>query len=124
MAKTALDLGAHWLNFIDEKVKSGRYASADEVVRDALKGLEDQDRKLADVLLQIDEGRKQAKAGVFVDDDFLDHLIEADVEVALADFGADETVAFGQGRCGNAGQREGGQAIQPLGRQTQHGDGM
>ncbi|PYB71338.1 type II toxin-antitoxin system ParD family antitoxin [Rhizobium wuzhouense] len=80
MAKTALDLEAHWLNFIDEKVKSGRYASADEVVRDALKGLEDQDRKLADVLRQIDEGRQQAEAGVFVDDKFLDGLIEADVE--------------------------------------------
>ncbi|PLK71020.1 type II toxin-antitoxin system ParD family antitoxin [Rhizobium sp. TH135] len=81
MAKTALNLGAHWLNFIDEKVKSGRYASAEEVVHDALKGLEDQDRKLADVLLQIDEGRQQAKAGVFVGDDFLDRLIETDVEV-------------------------------------------
>jgi antitoxin ParD1/3/4 len=53
MAKTALDLGDHWERFIDDQVKSGRYASADDVVRDALKGLQDQDRKLADVLQQL-----------------------------------------------------------------------
>lgn len=80
MAKTALDLGYHWERFIDDQVKSGRYASADDVVRDALKGLQDQDRKLADVLQHIDEGRQQAENGQFADDDFLDRLIEAEIE--------------------------------------------
>jgi antitoxin ParD1/3/4 len=80
MAKTALDLGDHWERFIDDQVRSGRYASADEVVRDALKGLQDQDRKLADVLQQIDRGRKQAENREFAADNFLDRLIEAEVE--------------------------------------------
>lgn len=80
MAKTALDLGDHSESFIDDQVKSGRYAPADDVVRDALKGLQDQDRKLADVLQHIDEGRQQAENGQFADDDFLNRLIEAEVE--------------------------------------------
>ncbi|MCZ8179491.1 MAG: type II toxin-antitoxin system ParD family antitoxin [Rhizobium sp.] len=80
MAKTALDLGDHWERYIDDQVRSGRYASADDVVREALKGLQDQDRKLADVLQQIDWGRQQAECGKFADDDFLDRLIEAEVE--------------------------------------------
>lgn len=79
MAKTALDLGAHWESYIDEQVRSGRYASADEVVRDALKGLEDQDRKLAALRREIDEGRRQAERGEFAEDDFLDRLLEADI---------------------------------------------
>jgi antitoxin ParD1/3/4 len=80
MAKTALDLGDHWERYIDDQVRSGRYASADEVVREALKGLQDQDRKLADVLQQIDRGRQQAEGGQFADEDFLDRLIETEVE--------------------------------------------
>jgi antitoxin ParD1/3/4 len=80
MAKTALDLGDHWERYIDDQVRSGRYASADDVVREALKGLQDQDRKLADVLQQLDQGRQQAEDGQFADDDFLDRLIEAEVE--------------------------------------------
>ncbi|MCL6708420.1 type II toxin-antitoxin system ParD family antitoxin [Pseudomonas sp. R2.Fl] len=82
MAKTALDLGAHWENFIDEQVKSGRYTSADEVVRKALKGLEEQDRKLEELRRQIDEGWQQAERGEFADPDFLDRLVEQDVEDA------------------------------------------
>ncbi len=80
MAKTALDLGDHWERYIDDQVRSGRYASADDVVREALKGLQDQDRKLADVLQQLDQGRQQAEGGQFADDDCLDRLIDAEVE--------------------------------------------
>lgn len=80
MAKTALDLGDHWERYIDDQVRSGRYASADDVVREALKGLQDQDRKLADVLQQLDQGRQHAEGGQFADEDFLDRLIEAEVE--------------------------------------------
>lgn len=82
MAKTALDLGDHWERYIDDQVRSGRYASADEVVREALKGLEDQDRKLSDLNNQIDEARLQAERGEFANDDFLDRLVETDVEDA------------------------------------------
>jgi antitoxin ParD1/3/4 len=79
MAKTALNLGSHWDSFIDDQVRSGRYASADDVIRDALKGLEDQDRKLSDLRRQIAEGAEQADRGEFVDADFLDRLVEDDI---------------------------------------------
>ncbi len=78
MAKTPLILETIGNATLTNQVRSGRYASADDVVREALKGLQDQDRKLADVLQQLDQGRQQAEGGQFAEDDFLDRLIEAD----------------------------------------------
>ncbi len=43
-AKTqTLSLGEHWNHFIDEKVNTGRYASASELVRDSLRLLEERE---------------------------------------------------------------------------------
>lgn len=41
MATTSLSLGKHWEGFIKNEVASGRYASASEVIRDALRGMEE-----------------------------------------------------------------------------------
>ena len=41
MANTSLTLGEHWESFIQQEISSGRYASASEVVRDALRALEE-----------------------------------------------------------------------------------
>ncbi|PYP83377.1 MAG: type II toxin-antitoxin system ParD family antitoxin [Candidatus Angelobacter sp. Gp1-AA117] len=53
--------------FVAEKVRSGRYASASEVVREALRLLEQQDEEheqwLQYVLEKIDRGLAQAEAG-------------------------------------------------------------
>jgi len=53
--------------FVAEKVRSGRYASASEVVRDALRALEQQDGEYEQWLKyareKIDRGLAQADAG-------------------------------------------------------------
>ncbi len=45
MANTSLTLGKHWENFIKEEIATGRYASASEIVRDALRYLEEKKNK-------------------------------------------------------------------------------
>jgi antitoxin ParD1/3/4 len=46
MATTRLSLGEHWEVFIKNEVSSGRYGSAREVVRDALRHMEERNTKL------------------------------------------------------------------------------
>jgi antitoxin ParD1/3/4 len=66
MASTSLTLGKHWENFIKREVKSGRYGSASEVVRAALRELEER-RKRVDALREhLAAGAEQATRGEFV----------------------------------------------------------
>ena len=44
MAKN-VSLGKYFDDFVEEKVRSGRYATASEVIRDGLRQLEKQDRR-------------------------------------------------------------------------------
>ena len=46
MATTSISLGEHWEQFIKSEVNTGRYGSACEVIRDALRHLESQQQKL------------------------------------------------------------------------------
>ena len=46
MANTSLTLGEHWETFIKNKIASGRYGSASEVVRDALRHMEEQEKQI------------------------------------------------------------------------------
>lgn len=67
MATTSLTLGPHWEKFVKRQVASGRYASASDVVRAALRELEERGKRLEALRQHLDEGVRQAKRGEFVD---------------------------------------------------------
>jgi antitoxin ParD1/3/4 len=76
MATTSLSLGEHWEVFIKNEISSGRYGSASEVVRDALRNLEDKKSKLAALRLHLAEGAFQAEQGQFIANYSVESLIE------------------------------------------------
>lgn len=75
MATTSLSLGEHWEAFIKNEVSSGRYGSASEVVRDALRSMEERKSKLEALRAHLLQGAQQAHSGDFVDDFSMDALI-------------------------------------------------
>ena len=75
MATTSLSLGEHWEVFIKNEISSGRYGSASEVVRDALRAMEERKSKLEALRVHLAEGATQAKNVEFVDDFSMDSLI-------------------------------------------------
>ena len=46
MATTSLSLGIHWEDFIKQDIGSGRFSTASEVVRAALRELEEREKDL------------------------------------------------------------------------------
>ncbi len=75
MATTSLSLGEHWEVYIKNEVVSGRYGSASEVVRDALRAMEERKSKLDALRSHLAQGAEQAGAGEFVNDFSMDTLI-------------------------------------------------
>ena len=61
--------------FIKNEVASGRYGSASEVVRDALRHMEDYNSRLAALRAHLAEGEAQALQGDFVQDYSVDNLL-------------------------------------------------
>lgn len=68
-----VSLTAEWEEFIEERVRSGRYLSASEVVRDALRQLmrreSEQAAELERLRSQVGVGLEQARAGELLDGD-------------------------------------------------------
>ncbi|TCO76823.1 type II toxin-antitoxin system ParD family antitoxin [Chromatocurvus halotolerans] len=63
MAKhTSITLGEHFEGFIAQQVAEGRYASASEVVRAALRQLEDTENKAATLRRLLEEGEQSGTA--------------------------------------------------------------
>ena len=75
MATTSLSLGEHWEVFIRNEVASGRYGSASEVVRDALRAMEERKSKLEVLRTHLAQWAQQASAGEFVEEFSMDALI-------------------------------------------------
>lgn len=63
MASTSLTLGPHWEAFIEREVASGRYASASDVMRAALRELEERNQRLEALRAHLAEGAAQAARG-------------------------------------------------------------
>lgn len=62
-------------SLIKNEVSSGLYGSASEVVRDALRTLEDHKMKLEALRLHLNEGVEQAKRGEFINHFSVERLI-------------------------------------------------
>ena len=80
MATTSLSLGKHWEEFIRGEVQSGRYASASEVVRDALRTLEDHKTRLDALRVHLAEGAEESGREEYVEDFSVDRVIAASNE--------------------------------------------
>jgi antitoxin ParD1/3/4 len=66
MAKnTSILLGEHFENFISNEVSSGRYGSASEVVRTALRLLETEEQKKSALLKALIKGEKSKQVENF-----------------------------------------------------------
>mgnify|MGYP003668919691 FL=1 len=75
MATTSLSLGEHWEVYIKNEITSGRYGSASEVVRDALRAMEERKGKLDALRGHLAQGFKQAESGEFADGFTMDAMI-------------------------------------------------
>ena len=76
MASTSLTLGEHWESFIKNQIERGRYGSASEVVRDALRRLEEHDNELQALRIHLAEGEKQIADGKGIKDFSIDNVIQ------------------------------------------------
>ena len=62
---TSISLGDHFEDFINQEVTSGRYNSASEVVRSALRLLESEEIKIKKLRAAIEEGEKSGMINDF-----------------------------------------------------------
>ncbi len=76
MANTSLSLGPHWEDFIRTEVQSGRFSSASEVVRAALRELEDKGKRLEALRAHLAQGAEQAARGEFIEEFDIEKIIQ------------------------------------------------
>lgn len=71
MSETSITLTDQLAAFVDEQIASGRYGSANDVVRAGLSLLEEREARLQALRAAIDEGLASGPARPFDKDDFL-----------------------------------------------------
>ena len=77
MAKnTSILLGDHFDHFIDTQVQSGRYASASEVVRAALRMFEQEESKTSALIKELQKGERSGFVAGFDRKKFVKSLHE------------------------------------------------
>ncbi len=70
----SISLGTHFEEFVDAKVKSGRYSSVSEVLRSALKLMENEDKKEQELIEALKVGEKSGFVEDFDPDENLKEL--------------------------------------------------
>ncbi|UWX61033.1 type II toxin-antitoxin system ParD family antitoxin [Chryseobacterium oranimense] len=77
MAKnTSILLGDYFDNFISEQIKSGKYSSASEVIRNALRLFEYEESKKNELINELKKGEKSGFAEDFDRKEFLKNLYQ------------------------------------------------
>ena len=77
MAKnTSILLGDHFNNFINEQINSGRFSSASEVVRSALRLFEQEELKKKELIRELKKGEDSGFVEDFDKNDFLKKMHE------------------------------------------------
>ena len=77
MAKnTSILLGDYFENFISRQVKTGKFSSASEVIRTALRMFEQEETKKAQLIKELIKGEKSGFINDFNRDAFLKNLHE------------------------------------------------
>ena len=71
---TSISLGSHFEKFINSSVTSGKYSSASEVVRSALRLLESEEKKLKELRNALIEGENSPMVDNFNADQHLANL--------------------------------------------------
>ncbi len=81
MAKnTSILLGEYFENFISDQVKSGKFSSASEVIRTALRVFEHEESKKTLLINELKKGEKSGFSENFNRDSFLKNLHEKHAE--------------------------------------------
>ena len=62
---TSISLGNHFEDFVGDKIATGRYNNASEVIRAGLRLLEDEEKKIVILKKAIDEGLESGLAENF-----------------------------------------------------------
>ena len=76
MKTTSVALGPHFEDFIQASVMSGRYNNASEVIRSALRLLEEQEQKILALRAAVEDGLKSGIVEDFDSQQFLQQMKE------------------------------------------------
>ena len=80
---TSILLGDYFDNFINSQVKTGRFSSASEVVRAALRMFEQEETKKSELITELKKGEKSGFVEDFNRESFLNNLHKKNLENEL-----------------------------------------